>query len=313
MSTKQHLIAVIKKPADKNELLSIIKYFGIKRLSIITYTNNPRINESTISDWTKDLKITPSFYKLDRAKVTSQNFIRFLDSLGEFKYLAIPISNIRPFYKAVPLLKKSGKTIIHISDGTPDAFSLWGYGMGAKVKSFPSFIKATISYFEYRKAKANFCFFQLHPLKCCFSENTLPLVEVGVYADVYSEHMRVIETENINTLVVPGWGETVESLIELFPETKSYCATSKDKQINVNGNWQKIDHFITAEDVLKTGKIKKVIGTASTAVLFAKIFDPTIECFVVLNGFLNKQFGRYFERHYRILGEKIGIKFIFKN
>ena len=300
------MISFLKKPADKSELLAAIEYFKPINLTVLLFEGNNRISEKEVRSWKGTEKLNLKFKNFD-SKVFSQ-YILFneIAKIKDCKYVCLPVGNHRAFYKVMPKLKAAGYTTIHISDGVNDSFSLIGFLLSVKLRGVLGFFKSFYSYFEYKKALADYCFFQLFPLKSCLSKKTLPCKsEVRNNFELEKE----LTDNNIDTLILPGWGETDVSLVSFFNVKNNYCATSKDKKININGRWNTIDNFISAEDVIRSGKIKYVYGTASSACYFVKNYDSSIECHVYVNGELNKTQGLFSEFFFVKKGKQLGVKF----
>jgi len=304
-------VAIVKKPADKDEILSALDYFKPDRVTLFIFKDSLRIESEDVKKWFLSRLLTLEVLLLDTKALTRNSFILTLDKLDAFQAIAIPIGNHRAFYKSVPLLKKKGIKIIHVSDGVIDAFSLFGFCMSVKWKNFKSLFKLVVMYFEFLQGKADYCFFQLYPLPACLAKHTLPLTSktAGVLP---KSIMKLILEKKVATLLLPGWGEDEADLQKTFNLKSNYCATTKSKHIIINGQQLSLDTFITAEDVIHLGIIDRIYATASTAVYYAKLVNPDIYCKVLLNGYLNRQYGQYYEYFFRKKGQELGIEFTHK-
>lgn len=298
--------ATIGKPTELYELYSAINYFGFDKV-IITITNKSRINKKIIFDFFElnsfDLKVIFKDYNF--SKGTYNDFYSFLQTFNsDINYYALSLGYNRILYKVAVLLKNENYTLIHISDGVAHAFSLIGYVLGFRFKlKFRDIVKCFIVYFEYKKSMADYSFFSLYPNFNCFSKQTLPIT----YEKKISEKMDFIKKSK--TLIVPGWGMTVQDLANYFNVSNNYCATSKDKEIFVDGSCQKLTNYITGEDVIDSSSIETVVGTPSTVLIYAKTKHPNLNVHCVLTGELNKTYGLFYEYFYVKLGKKVGVKF----
>jgi len=302
------MIVFLKKPTDKSELIAAIEYFQPTTLWVFLFEENKRITEREVRKW-KDLdNLTLNFKNFTKKNFTKKNLLNQITEIRDCKHVGLPLGNHRVFYKIIPKLKSLGYITIHFSDGVNDCFSLSGFLLSVKVKGVFGFLKSVYSYFEYKKALADFCFFQLYPLKSCLSKDSLPTKQVkkNVLNSILSKELN---DNKIDTLILPGFGETTESLISFFNIKTNYCATSKEKVININGLVKPIKNYITAEDVIRSNRIKNIYGTGSSAFFFAKNHDRNIECNVMINGKLNKNQGRFAEYFFVKYGKKLGIKF----
>ena len=304
---EKHLIIIIKKPADKEEVLAAVEFIKPHKISIITYKQNPRIQEKDIAEWFFNKK-NLCFYKLEHKGLGTKQFLNYLNQFEPYHSIALPVGNLRPLYKSVPNLRKKEKTIIHISDGVPDSFSLLDFSLAIKGKGIKGISKALFTFWGYYRAKADYCFFQLYPLVSCLAKNTFPSMKAkqnGIPNIIIEQ----LKNSKVDTLLLPGWGETIETLLTEYPEITNYCATSKELLFTINGKSVALENFITAEDIIYSNLISKVIGTGSSAMYSAKLFNPNITCKVLLNGVLNKHYGNYYEFFYEKKGKELGIIF----
>lgn len=299
------IYATIGKPSELLELRSAIVYFNIEKV-IITIINKKRIDKNIIKlFFESDLpNINVDFLNYNFDKGVNDYKLFLSDYIEEIDYFALSLYFNRHIYKLSPYLKTKNKKIIHISDGVTNAFSLFGYILGFRTKGLFSFFKSMIIYFEYKKAKADVTFFSLYPNKSCFARKTLPLDNQNTK---FPGDINLINDCDI--LLVPGWGMSTNDLIDFFDITKKYCATSKNLEIEIDQINYPIKQYITAEDVINSRRIKRVVGTPSTALIFAKTNYPDIQVDCILTGVLNKTFGLFYEREFMKLGKKLGINF----
>ena len=302
------MIVFLKKPADKSELIAAVEYFQTTTLWVFLFEENKRITEREIRKWKELDNVILKFKIFRKAVFTRQELLNEIADIKDCKQVGLPLGNHRVFYKIMPKLKSLGYTTIHFSDGVNDCFSLSGFLLSVKVKGVLGFIKSVYSYFEYKKSVADFCFYQLYPLKSCFSKVSLP-PKLEKNNMLNTLLIKEINDKQVDTLILPGFGETTESLISFFNIKTNYCATSKEKELNINGLVRPIKNSITAEDVIRSGRIKHLFGTASSACFFAKNYDSNIDCNVMINGKLNENQGRFAEYFFVKYGNKLGIKF----
>lgn len=302
---KLKMYATVGKPSELLELFSAMNYYNIDEV-YITITNKSRIDKGYIGSFFEKKIPGKNYFFLDFDFSNSVSDYRefLMQYIESIDYFSLSLYYNRHLYKISPFLKKKGKKIIHISDGITNAFSMFGYVLGFRTKGLFSFLKGMYIYFEYKKAKADVTFFALYPNKCCFSKETLPLTELKTN---YPENIKHIA--DCDTLIVPGWGMETNDLVAFFDINEKYCASSKELSININGTHRKLEHYITAEDIINYGTIKRIIGTPSTALIFAKSKYPEIQVDCVLTGELNKTYGLFYEREYIKLGKKIGVNF----
>ena len=305
ITTNNSVIAFLDKASELDELYSAIKHFNITTAYICIATTN-RINKKSIECFLEPLSISIHFIEIN---FRNMKLLDFVSSVSDFdcKYVAIPISYHRIFYKSVPELRKLGNTIIHLSDSFPHAFTLPQFLLAFKVRGIWSGIKAFYSYFEYRKAIGDYCFFSLFPAKACLAKKTLP-IDIKKDPEIPEPIKNELMKSNIDTLTIPGWSLSVEE-INSYYEIANYCATTKDKIFIINGRRFELDTFLNAEILLRNYPIKKIVGSPSTVMYYAKTINPAIECSVVLDGFLNKKYGLFMEYLYTKQGKKLGIKF----
>lgn len=304
MKDNQALIFV-DKPSQLDEIASTVKYFHIKKI-IFCIINPGRIDKSTINQQLDYFNLDISFIE-DIWRDCSVS--EFVNGITEFqcKHVMLSINYRSTIYRSIPLLKKNGMNIIHVTDGITNTFPLHGILLAQNVKGIFTFFKASIIYLLYKRAKADFCFFALYPFQSPFAKKTLP-IQVKNVLDIPSDIKKQLEAKEISTLVVPGWGISLDEIVDFF-NIKEFCATTKGKQFIINKESIVTENFLTAETLLRNYPIKKIYGTPSTVMYFARLFDSEIECSVVLDGHLNKVYGLFFEYYYKVIGKKIKIKF----
>ena len=296
------LVAYIKKPADKTEIFSIIKYFNINSLYLIANQNQLRINQDELNSWIKEFCLSGDIQLINIDELNLNDFICIIKKYNS-KYVALPIGIHSLFYKSVQKLKRQGKIIIHLSDGTQDCFSLFRANLALRAKNISGFFKAIISYPIYLFSKADFCFFQLYPLQSCYAKKTLPIIKNrSINLENY-----LLTDSNIDTLLISGWGETVESLKQNLPENQPFIASSKGLEVIINNENFKTKKNITAEDIVDSLKIKYIYSSASTAAIYAKINYPNSYVKVFFNGSLNKFYGKTYEYEYKKIAKRLGI------
>ena len=306
---EDYLVAYIQRPNDKEELFGALDYYHIKKLTILLKQWD-RIDATTVGGWMKAYPMID--YNIQAINnLTPSSFWNVLKTLPDYTHIAMPLGCHRAFYKNVLKLRKQGKIIINISDGIVDCYGLTGWCFGFYARSLKKALQLSIVYFEHLRAKADVCFYQLYPLQSCHAKKTLPIPEISS-SSIPDNIKEQLHAEKVDTLLVPGWGETIESLLSLYPDINSYCATSKERFFIINGKKIDIDNPITAELVITSNLVKKVIGTCSTAVVYAKLHYPQLDCRVVTNGELNKIFTPFYEFYYRKTGKRLGIVFIRK-
>lgn len=299
------LIALLDKANEIEEMFEAVQYFNLKKVYI--YIINPRrVNKESILRFSKREQIEVEYVNIKYNDLNINEFIKELLSYNS-KYIAIPTSYHRIFYKSIPILKKKRKVIIHLNDGFIHVFSIMEFLLAFKVKSLLTFLKSFISYFEYRKAIGDYSFYSLYPLKSCLSKKTLPLKNIKD-PDFPTEILSILKKEDIKDLIIPGWGIDLDEIKEKF-KVQNYCATSKDNFIIINDHKYDLDFNLNAEYLLRNYKINNIYGTPSTVMYYAKILDKNINCEVILDGHLNKMYGALMEYYYLKVGRKLGISF----
>lgn len=296
---------IIDKPSQLEEVITAINYFGLEKVTF-SIISVGRIDEITIRRAIEPLNIEVYFDNYDFKNFSLSKFVDVIKSQNS-KHVMLSINFMRVIYVGVPSLRKNGMNIIHLTDGLTNTFPLHGVLLAQNVKNIYTFFKSILIYFFYKRAKSDYCFYSLYPFKSCFSKKTSPL-ELKNEAKIPDNIKKELEQNKTTTLVVPGWGMSLDEILDFF-KIEEFCATSKGKEFIINKEIIYIDSYLTAETLLRTYPIKYIYGTPSTVMYFAKIMDKEIECSVILDGHLNKMYGLFFEFFYKKVGKTLGINF----
>jgi hypothetical protein len=99
-------------------------------------------------------------------------------------------------------------------------------------------------------------------------------------------------------LLISGFGYNLQKMVTHLGVTR-YIATSKDKEIIIDGRVIPLDDFICAEEVLLSGCVNEIIGYDSTAMCWAYLLNNVkITCYEAkklseqygfLNGYLTRR------------------------
>ncbi|WP_152286929.1 hypothetical protein [Flavicella marina] len=298
---KENLVVFVKKQTDRIEIDSIINAFDINRVFVFFSETSDRISLEDIKKW-DIVKDETDIFSINLSSISLAEFVKTIKNLNS-KYIALPIGHHKLFYWTFLFLNKRRYLRIQISDGFIDAYPLFESILGARFRNFFGLLKSFIMFPVLYFAKADLCFFQLYPLKSCYSKSTLPIIDVV-------NKMNLNVEESISNLIIPSSSISINKIIEVFGEM-DYISTSKHKEINISGKVNSLDTFITAEDVINNYQgLEKIISTLSTVVIYSAIKRPDLEVVCCLDGTMNKIYGKTYEYSFQKLCKTINVKVI---
>ena len=177
---------------------------------------------------------------------------------------------------------------------------------GIKILTIPIF-----SLFAYIN-KPDICFFPFkNKIRNTFVKKTIPafLPELTESKKVFFQNSLKGEQR---VLLIGGFGFSIQKMASYFKLDK-YIATSKNKEIIIDGTIYPLTERICAEEVLLSGMVSKIIGYNSTVMIWAKMYFPNIEVLCFASSELNRQYGKYFEKFTREALNKIGVELLPEN
>ncbi|MFD2276212.1 hypothetical protein ACFSQZ_07015 [Rubritalea spongiae] len=212
----------------------------------------------------------------------------------------------------IPRAVKAGVRTVHLSEGLPDSFGLLGYALGYRRLSWKSLpaVLLTPLYALLHKPDENY-----YPL-AEYLANPFVKRTRSVTRPVLGVAKREVLDSYAGTekrpLLIGGFGYSAEKMAKELG-ISSFWATSKNREIIVDGIAHATDIQISAEDVLLSGWVSEVVSYESTVVCWARCLEPEIKVSCYSAPALSKVFGPI----YRILAartlSKIGVTVLPEN
>ena len=158
-----------------------------------------------------------------------------------------------------------------------DSFGLLGYRLGFRLNNWQSIFKLPLVFLGII-IKPDECFYPLFPsFKNPFVEQTLPAI-VPSFNSSFTQYVRSLFAFDADILIVSGFGLSHQHLASLSGVSNSqYIASSKYMEVIVNGNEVKLNHYLTAEEILLCFPINRLITYESSAIAWTKKINSEIE------------------------------------
>lgn len=294
-------IICLEKFSDFLEAYSL--FYDYKELvSVkIIYIENERNNKKAVESLFEEYKNNITFeYEGYVDKTSFFNACKnSLSELTKGDILAAPYIRYRNIWAVAPEAREQGIITIHLSESFPDSFGRLGYRLGFRLVggfNVKGFIKQLcIIPFAYHYAnthKPDICYYNMFPaVKNDFVKETRK-----AFLPKVSERKKAFILDKINgekrTLLIAGFGYNLQKMVKHLNLNK-YIATSKDREIIIDGVRYPLEDYICAEEVLLSGCIDHIIGYNSTAMCWAYLIgNIKITCYEAeklsyLYGFLN--------------------------
>lgn len=299
-------IICLEKNTDWLEAESIFYYFDNIDFVKILYIENERNCKKSVESMFGNYKNGKTFeYECFKSH---EKFIKgigdTLNLLDKGDVLAAPFIRYKQIWTYVPKAKAKGIITVHLSESFPDSFGPLGYRLGFRLVggfNLKGFIKQLISmpimYVYALTHEPDLCFYNMAPAV------SNPFVKKTVKASIPTldpKKKKFIEEKTSGqkrTLLIAGFGYDVDRMAE-YTGLKQYIATSKNREIIIDGTEYPLDEYICAEEVLLSGCVDEIIGYNSTAMCWAYLLDNVrITCYEStqlshLYGFMNGRLTR---------------------
>ena len=282
------VVICLEKFSDWLEAYSIFYYFkGIDAVKVL-YMESDRNNEKAVRALFEEFKGNISFeYELARDK---EEWVQKIGaSLGNLvcgDVLAAPLVRYRNVGAYVPVAREKGIMTVELSEGLPDSFGCFGYRFGFRLRggvNVINLLKQTIIlpffYFYSQTHKPDFCFYNMAPnVKIPFVKKTIqafiPKVE-----EKKKRYLQELTKGEKRPLLIAGFGYDINRMAAYLKVDK-YIATSKMREIIIDGERIPLDYYICAEEVLLSDCSDRIIGYNSTAICWAyRIGGIDITCY----------------------------------
>lgn len=292
------VLICLEKYSDFLEAESIFYYFKDIQEVDLVYWENERNNTIAVRNMFYDFKEKISFNYIsceNRLQLFEKANIRLQD-LHKGDIAAMPFIRYRNFWSLISTAKSKGIITVHLSETFPDSFGLIGYRLGYRMggklfskKNLKQMIGIIPMYLYALMHKPDLCFYNLMP----YVHNPFVKETVQAVLPKISEYKRNflqdIVGDKKRPLLVSGFGYDLDKMVK-YLNIQEYIATSKNKEIIIDGKIIPLDEFICAEEVMLSGCVNEVISYNSTAIGWALLIgDIKIMCYE--STALNRQYG----------------------
>lgn len=286
------MLAILNKYSDLLELYSAVECY---RPTELTFAYIPGVRTSQNS-----LASMIAAWPLDNCEIsyveraTHRELAEvILDASPRQNQVCAPFIRFRELWSTVPNLRKAKIRTTHLSESLPDTFGHLGYRLGYRGRSAHSLL--SLPYFKIRALRCmpDGCFFP------CAPEIHNPFVK-----KTHQTSMPPLGSEQQNRIIELLGGKARPILIGGFGYDNgkmarhlglsSYVATSKSREIIVDGVHIPLETHLCAEEILLAGVVSKVVSYTSTAVVWAKRWYPDLEISCYRASALDRKYGPIF-------------------
>ena len=300
------LIAIASKQVQLQEIVASVAHFAIDDISLHLFNHQGRISPEGVR---KTLgEVFPHAYcAVSSFDIGDRQAID--EILGQpADVVAFPLYRASAFYRRVPALRRRRTTIVHMTDGLGDLFTMWELQRAVIAKNTAALIKGALVIPQLMALRADLEFNLFHPRKTPYSKRSLP---VGAFPMASAKRQALdtlLKSKNPDALVIDGFDLTAERLAADLG-LASYVATRRDGGIDVNGRIFLDGEIICAEEVLALMRPDLVVGCPSTSLAAARCVYQDMPTFCVTTAEAMRIRGPRFNSVFQSYGERFGIVF----
>lgn len=299
------LVAIASKQVQLQELIACIRYFEVTDFRLHLFINQGRIDLDgvglLIRELCPELRLEVSSFDIgDRTTIA-----RILAQKADV--VALPVYRASAFYRQVPALRRRS-TIVHVTDGLGDLFSMWELQRAVIAKTPAALVKGALVIPQLRLCRADLEFNLFHPNKSPYARKSLGVGPFPMTAAKRRRLENLVRTHQPRALVIDGFDLTAER-IAAGVRIDGYIATRRDGGIIINGRPHLDDQVICAEEVLEVMRPAVVVGCPSTALAAARRRHPDIPVFCITTPEAVKIRGPLFNKVFRRHASRFGIVF----
>jgi hypothetical protein len=266
---------VLDKYSDLYESYSAISHHGRKCSLVVFFRPSERIDSRTIELFMLSSGLFDFVNSLEIISIDSWKKIE--KHLLPTDILIAPFIRYFDLYRLLFSSSQHNITTVHLSECLVDSFGPIGYRIGFQLNNWKSFVKIVplaITYFFFRPDQ---CFYPLFPYRINPLVKKTFHASFPVYDASYINYIRSLIPIYSDTLIIGGFGIDAHALAVYHGKEKTYVATSKHKEIFVNGKLITLPSHLSAEDVLAAHNFSVIISYESSVLCWAKIIRPNAE------------------------------------
>lgn len=272
------VVIFLGKYSDWLEAYSIFVHFKNIKEARIYFKEDSRNNLKAVQTLYSEFKpyIDFSYIAIHNESENVEYFKQEISYLTKGDVLAAPFIRLRGVYcPFITTTRRKGIITVHLSEALPDSFGFVGYRFGFRMRggfTFKNVLKQIISlpymiFYSYIH-RPDICFYELEPNVHNKFVKSSVVPALPKLSEDKVEFLKKMTNGDKRTLIVGGFGYKVQNIARAY-KLSHYIATSKNKEIIIDGRVIALDYFICAEEVLLSGVVDRIIGYNSTAICWA--------------------------------------------
>lgn len=300
------LVAIASKQVQLQELVACITHFGVDALSLHLFDHQGRISpdgvRKTIAETCPGTGIEVASFDITDRQVIGGIFEQPAD------IVAFPLYRASAFYREVPSLRRRGTTIVHVTDGIGDLFTMWELQRAVIARSGLALAKGALVIPQLYALRADLEFNLFHPKKTPYAKRSLPVGDFPMASAKRQSLNGLFEARRPQALVIDGFDLTAERIAAEL-NIESYVATRRDGGLEIDGRIYLEDEIICAEEVLALMRPALVVGCPSTSLAAARCLHPDLPTLCITTPAALRIRGSRFNAVFRAYAEGFGIVF----
>lgn len=300
------LVAIASKQVQLQEIVACIAHFAVDDVRLHLFNHQGRISEkgvrAVIGDACPGARLEVAAFRIDDRRAIAD----ILEAPADI--VAFPLYRARAFYRRVPMLHRRGSTVVHITDGVGDLFTMWELQRAVLAKTKLALLKGALVIPRLRLLRADVEFNLFHPRQTPYAKRSLP---VGPFPIAPAKRLALdglLKARQPDALVIDGFDLTAERIAaELGLD--SYVATRRDGGILIDGRPALEGEIICAEEVLALMRPNLVVGCPSTSLAAARSLHPDLPTFCITTPEALRIRGPRFNAVFQHYAEHFGILF----
>ena len=299
------LVAIASKQVQLQEIVACIAHFAVDDVSLHLFDHQGRISpegvRATIGETCPHVRLDVASFDIDDRRAIGALLERPAD------VVAFPLYRASAFYRRVPRLRRRS-TIVHITDGVGDLFTMWELQRAVIAKTPTALMKGALVIPQLHALRADLEFNLFHPEKTPYAKRSLPVGPFPMPSDKRQALDILLQAKKPQALVIDGFDLTAEGIAERLG-LESYVATRRDGGIDVDGRVYLDEEIICAEEVLALMRPALVVGCPSTSLAAARRLHADLPVLCITTPEALRIRGPRFNAVFRDYAERFGIQF----
>jgi len=300
------LTAIASKQVQLQELIACIDHFAVDDVRLHLFDHQGRISaedvQSTILETRPTIRIEVSSFDIGNPVAITKILDRRAD------VVAFPLYRASALYRRLPDLKRRGVTLVHVTDGIGDLFTMWELQRAVLAKTRSALFKAALVIPQLYALRADVEFNLFHPEKTPYAKRCLPVGPFPFASTKRAALADLLQARQPRALVIDGFDLRAAHIAHELG-LGSYVATRRDGGIDINGYVELPNEIICAEEVLALMRPELVVGCPSTSLAAARALYDDLPTFCLTTSEALRIRGPCFNIVFRHYAERFGIVF----